>query len=46
MSTTRPPKQKAPAVACDCHFHISDLYDRYGAAPRVLVNNAAKLYGF
>ena len=40
MSTTGPPKQTT-AVACDCHFHSSDT----AVWPRVLVNNAAKLYG-
>lgn len=29
MSTTRPPKQKAPALTCDCHFHIFGPYDRF-----------------
>ncbi len=29
MSTTRPPKQHAPALSCDCHFHIFGPYDRY-----------------
>ena len=29
MSTTRPPGQKAPALTCDCHFHIFGPYDRY-----------------
>jgi predicted TIM-barrel fold metal-dependent hydrolase len=28
-SPTRPPKQKAPALTCDCHFHIFGPYDRY-----------------
>ncbi len=42
MSATRPPQQKAPSFACDCHFHgyhavhQSDLH-------RV---RAAMLYGF
>ncbi|WP_158927403.1 amidohydrolase family protein [Acidisphaera sp. S103] len=27
--TTRPPKQKAPALSCDCHFHIFGPYDRF-----------------
>jgi predicted TIM-barrel fold metal-dependent hydrolase len=29
MSTTRPPKQKAPPLTCDCHFHIFGPYDRF-----------------
>ena len=29
MSTTRAPKQKAPPLTCDCHFHIFGPYDRY-----------------
>ena len=29
MSTTRPPKQRAPAGTCDCHFHIFGPYDRF-----------------
>ena len=29
MSATRPPKQKAPSLTCDCHFHIFGPYDRY-----------------
>ena len=29
MSTTRPPRQKAPPLTCDCHFHIFGPYDRY-----------------
>jgi len=29
MSSTRPPKQQAPALSCDCHFHIFGPYDRY-----------------
>jgi predicted TIM-barrel fold metal-dependent hydrolase len=29
MSTTRPPKHKAPALTCDCHFHIFGPYDAY-----------------
>jgi predicted TIM-barrel fold metal-dependent hydrolase len=29
MSTTRAPKQKAPSLTCDCHFHIFGPYDRY-----------------
>lgn len=29
MSITRPPKQKAPALTCDCHFHIFGPYERY-----------------
>jgi predicted TIM-barrel fold metal-dependent hydrolase len=29
MSTTRPPKQKAPALTCDCHFHIFGPYDKF-----------------
>jgi predicted TIM-barrel fold metal-dependent hydrolase len=29
MSTTRPPKQKAPALTCDSHFHIFGPYDRF-----------------
>jgi predicted TIM-barrel fold metal-dependent hydrolase len=33
MSTTRPPKQQAPALACDCHFHIFGPYDRYPLHP-------------
>src|SRR5258708_36682737 len=28
-SPTRPPKQKAPALTCDCHFHIFGPYDRF-----------------
>jgi predicted TIM-barrel fold metal-dependent hydrolase len=26
---TRAPKQKAPPLSCDCHFHIFGPYDRY-----------------
>jgi predicted TIM-barrel fold metal-dependent hydrolase len=26
---TRPPKQLAPALSCDCHFHIFGPFDRY-----------------
>ena len=29
MSTTRPPRQQAPALSCDCHFHIFGPYDRF-----------------
>jgi predicted TIM-barrel fold metal-dependent hydrolase len=29
MSPTRPPKQKAPLLTCDCHFHIFGPYDRF-----------------
>ncbi len=29
MSTTRPPKQKALNLTCDCHFHIFGPYDRF-----------------
>lgn len=29
MIPTRPPKQKAPALTCDCHFHIFGPYDKY-----------------
>lgn len=29
MSATRPPKQKAPALTCDSHFHIFGPYDRF-----------------
>jgi predicted TIM-barrel fold metal-dependent hydrolase len=29
MSTTRAPKQQAPNLTCDCHFHIFGPYDRY-----------------
>jgi predicted TIM-barrel fold metal-dependent hydrolase len=29
MSPTRPPKQQAPALTCDCHFHIFGPYDKY-----------------
>jgi len=29
MSTSPPPQQKAPALACDCHFHIFGPYDRF-----------------
>lgn len=29
MSTTRAPKQQAPSLTCDCHFHIFGPYDRY-----------------
>jgi predicted TIM-barrel fold metal-dependent hydrolase len=29
MSTTRPPKRQAPALICDCHFHIFGPYDRF-----------------
>ncbi len=28
MSTTRPPQQ-APALTCDCHFHIFGPYHRF-----------------
>jgi len=33
MSTTRAPKQKAPALTVDCHFHIFGPYDRYPLSP-------------
>jgi len=29
MSPTRPPQQQAPALSCDCHFHIFGPYDRF-----------------
>jgi predicted TIM-barrel fold metal-dependent hydrolase len=29
MSPTRPPRQKAPPLTCDCHFHIFGPYDKY-----------------
>jgi predicted TIM-barrel fold metal-dependent hydrolase len=29
MSTTRPPKQNAPALTCDCHFHIFGPYNEF-----------------
>ncbi|MSP02537.1 MAG: hydrolase [Acetobacteraceae bacterium] len=29
MSTTRAPKQKAPALTCDSHFHIFGPYDKF-----------------
>jgi predicted TIM-barrel fold metal-dependent hydrolase len=29
MSATRPPKQQAPALTCDSHFHIFGPYDKY-----------------
>jgi predicted TIM-barrel fold metal-dependent hydrolase len=29
MSPARPPKQQAPALTCDCHFHIFGPYDTY-----------------
>jgi predicted TIM-barrel fold metal-dependent hydrolase len=29
LNTIRPPEQKAPALSCDCHFHIFGPYDRY-----------------
>ncbi len=29
MSTTRPPKQKAPALTCDSHFHIFGPYNKF-----------------
>lgn len=29
MSTTRSPRQKAPALTCDCHFHIFGPYDQF-----------------
>ena len=28
-SATRPPTQMAPALTCDCHFHIFGPYDKY-----------------
>src|SRR5258708_22396519 len=28
-SPTRPPKQQAPALTCDCHFHIFGPYDQF-----------------
>jgi len=65
MSVTRPPRQPAPALTCDCHFHIFGPFDRFPAPEagtlfdqfvewvpdaalrrRVLVDNAARLYGF
>ena len=33
MNMTRPPKQKAPPLTCDCHFHIFGPYDRYPLSP-------------
>jgi predicted TIM-barrel fold metal-dependent hydrolase len=30
---TRPPKQKAPALSTDCHFHIFGPFDRYPMSP-------------
>jgi predicted TIM-barrel fold metal-dependent hydrolase len=33
MTTTRPPRQKAPALTCDCHFHIFGPYDKYPLSP-------------
>ena len=33
MSIT-PPKQKAPALACDCHFHIFGPYDKFPLSAR------------
>jgi len=29
MKLTRAPKETAPALACDCHFHIFGPYDRF-----------------
>jgi predicted TIM-barrel fold metal-dependent hydrolase len=29
MSATRLPKQKAPPLTCDCHFHIFGPYDQF-----------------
>jgi predicted TIM-barrel fold metal-dependent hydrolase len=29
MNPTRPPKQKAPVMTCDCHFHIFGPYDQF-----------------
>ena len=36
-SPTRPPKQKAPPLTCDCHFHIFGPYDQFPL-------NAARTY--
>jgi predicted TIM-barrel fold metal-dependent hydrolase len=33
MSTTRAPKQKAPALTCDSHFHIFGPYDAFPLSP-------------
>jgi predicted TIM-barrel fold metal-dependent hydrolase len=33
MSATRPPKQKAPALTCDSHFHIFGPYDKFSLSP-------------
>jgi len=30
---TRPPRQKAPALTCDCHFHIFGPYGTYPLSP-------------
>jgi predicted TIM-barrel fold metal-dependent hydrolase len=30
---TQAPKQKAPPLSCDCHFHIFGPYDRYPMSP-------------
>ena len=27
--SVRAPKQQAPALSCDCHFHIFGPFDRY-----------------
>ena len=29
MSATREPRQQAPALTCDCHFHIFGPYDQF-----------------
>jgi predicted TIM-barrel fold metal-dependent hydrolase len=30
---TRAPRQKAPALSCDCHFHIFGPFDKYPMSP-------------
>jgi hypothetical protein len=32
-SPMRPPKQQAPALTCDCHFHLFVPYDEYPLSP-------------
>ncbi len=33
MTTTRAPKQKAPPLTCDCHFHIFGPYETFALSP-------------
>ncbi len=33
MTVTRAPKQKAPPLTCDCHFHIFGPYETFALSP-------------